>query len=166
MDFTVWAALVAGAVATVVMTIMMKGASAAGMTEMPSFELMTGSMVSGERGKAMVAGAFIHYVMMGTVAFGLAYAFIFSLIGEADWWLGALIGVGHGLVVGLMAMPMMPSMHPRMGERVATVGDGSDIWIESPGAMGRNWGAATPVGVLAGHAVYGLVHALVYGALV
>jgi len=165
-DFTIWAALVAGAVATAVMTIMMKGANEAGMTEMPSFELMTGSMVSGERGKAVAAGTFIHYVMMGTVAFGVAYALIFSLIGEADWWLGAFIGIGHGLVVGLMAMPMMPSMHPRVGDRVAIAGDRSDVWIDAPGVMGRNWGSATPVGVLAGHAVYGLVHALVYRALV
>jgi len=104
--------------------------------------------------------------MMGTVACGVAYALIFSLIGEADWWLGAFIGIGHGLVVGLMAMPMMPSMHPRVGDRVAIAGDRSDVWIDAPGVMGRNWGSATPVGVLAGHAVYGLVHALVYRALV
>ncbi|MDZ7678249.1 MAG: hypothetical protein U5K29_06835 [Acidimicrobiales bacterium] len=33
------------------------------------------------------------------------------------------------------------------------------------GLLGKNWGAMTPVGFIMGHALYGLVLALVYDAI-
>lgn len=166
MEFVLWAALVAGFVATLVMTTMIKMSAAAGMTEMPSFELMTGSMMSGDEKTAKTIGAFIHYVMMGTVVFGILYALLFQALDSTTWLTGLAIGVVHGVVVGIVFMPMMPAMHPRMGGAVAADQRGVGIRLSSPGVMGKNWGSMTPMGVLMGHAVYGIVLALVYDALV
>lgn len=133
---------------------------------MPSFEIMMGSMFTGDEARAKALGAMIHYVMMGTVAFGILYALLYGAFDSVEWWVGVAIGIVHGLVVGLVAMPMMPAMHPRMvaGEPIAPqVGE---IRLSPSGVMGKNWGAMTPLGVVMGHAVYGLVHALSYGALV
>ena len=38
--------------------------------------------------------------------------------------------------------------------------------LDPPGIMGVNYGKGTPLGLLMGHAVYGVVVALVYSALV
>ncbi len=166
MDFVLWAGFVAGFAATVVMSVMIMMAKAAGMTEMPPFPIMTGSMVSGDKRTATIVGTFIHYMMMGTIIFGLLYALLFAGFDSADWWLGVTIGVVHGLVIGVMAMPMMPAMHPRMTRAAVIAEPPREIQLNAPGLMGKNWGAMTPLGVLMGHAVYGVVHALVYSALV
>lgn len=173
-DFDIVAALIAGFVGTVVMSLMMNGAKAAGMTNMPPMPLVMGSMFSGERMTAMAIGSVLHFIVMGTVMFGLAYAGLFSVLDNDAWWIGLLIGVAHGLVVGVMAMPMMPKMHPRMGQDATidgpsstnTVQDGSGgLRVAAPGVLGSRWGGLTPVGLVMGHAVYGIVVALVYHRL-
>lgn len=168
-EFDVVAGLVAGLVGGVVMTLMMNGAKAAGMTNMPPMPLVMGSMVSGERKTAMAMGAVAHFIVMGTVVFGLAYAALFTAFDNDAWWVGLAIGVVHGLVVGVMAMPMMPKMHPRMDDD-ATALPGAETVTETPGGLrvaapgllGSRWGGMTPVGLIMGHAVYGVVVALVY----
>lgn len=106
---------------------------------------------------------------MGTVVFGLAYAFIFSIAGSAGWLLGLGIGVAHGILVG-MVMAMMPAMHPRMSGPAPAGGpvtvDAGEVHLSAPGPFGAAWGGMTPVGMTMGHAVYGVVVALVYKALV
>ncbi len=119
-EFRVLAALVAGFGPTVVMTVMMNGAKASGMDEhMPPMSLVMGAMMSGNRRTATGIRAMMHFVVMGTVIFGLTYAVLFTVFDNDAWWLGMFIGLMHGLIVGAVAMPMMPSVHPRM-ERDAT----------------------------------------------
>lgn len=170
-EFEIGPALLAGFVATIVMSLMMAGAKAAGMTNMTPMPLVMGAMFSGDRKKALTIGAMAHYLMMGTIVFGIGYAALFTAFDEDAWWLGALIGAVHGLVVGLMAMPMMPSMHPRMSSTLpgpdgqTVVETGGEVQLAAPGVLGARWGGMTPVGLLMGHVVYGLVLALVYTAL-
>lgn len=121
-DFNVAATLVAGFVATIVMTAMMTMASKAGMTQMPPMPLVMGSMMSGDRRKAMTIGAMLHYIVMGTILFGIAYALLFHAFGSSAWPVGVVIGVVHGLAVGLVFMPMMPAMHPRMEAQLVGAG--------------------------------------------
>lgn len=171
-EFHLVAALVAGLAATVVMTVMMNAAKAAGMTNMPPMPLVMGSMMSGNRRTATGIGAMMHFVVMGTVIFGLGYTVLFTVFDNDAWWLGMVIGLVHGLVVGAMAMPMMPSVHPRM-ERDATsrgLSGGAtvteragEVRVAAPGMLGSRWGQMTPIGILMGHAIYGVVLALVYG---
>ena len=114
---------------------------------------------------------------MGTVVFGSLYAALFVALGDASWWIGAVVGVAHGLVVGAMFMPMMPTMHPRMSRSAAPARTGLDratvteqpdgeVRLAPPGFMGKDWGAMTPGGLVMGHAVYGVVAALVYSSVV
>jgi hypothetical protein len=168
MDFSVVAGLLSGIVATTVMSMMMKMAAAMGMTQMPPMELITGSMLTGDTTKAKQIGFVLHWIMMGTVVFGLGYALIFSIAGSASWLLGLGIGIVHGIAVGLI-MPMFPAMHPRMSgptgpEGPVTVEDGQ-VHLSAAGPFAAAWGAMTPVGLIVGHAAYGLVLALVYQAV-
>jgi len=172
-DFNAVGALVAGFAATIVMTAMMTMASRAGMTNMPPMPLVMGSMMSGDRRKAMAVGAMLHYIVMGTVLFGIGYALLFHAFGSSAWPVGVAIGVG--LAVGLVFMPMMPAMHPRMEAQLVGAGApaegavvqevGGEVRLSGPGVLGKDWGGMTPAGLLMGHAVYGLVLALVYTAM-
>ncbi len=117
-------------------------------------------------------GIMIHYIVMGTVVFGIAYAALFAGLGSATALTGALIGAVHGIVFGAMAMPMMPAIHPRMTSSVSTVRQpavdvtGGAVVLSAPGFFGSRWGAMTPIGLVVGHIVYGVVTALAYSALV
>lgn len=173
MEFELLPALVAGFVATVVMSALVTMAKRMGMTDMPPFPLVTGTMFSGNEDRARLIGGFVHYGMMGTVVFGVAYALVFDATGSSGWVTGLVTGVAHGVLVGLV-MAVMPVMHPRMERSLVTAGaggatvdrgSGGQVRLAEPGVFGSRWGAMTPVGILMGHAVYGLVLALVYGAL-
>jgi hypothetical protein len=137
-------ALAAGFVATLVMTLMMNGAKAAGMTDMPPMPLVIGAMFADDRKKAMAIGGMAHFVMMGTIVFGLGYAALFTAFDEDAWWLGAIIGAVHGLVVGVMAMPMMPSMHPRMSDALA--GSGQTVSDPVGPSSSPRRGSSVPAG--------------------
>lgn len=169
MTFEVVPALVAGLAATLVMSAMMRMAASAGMTRMPPMPLLMGSMMTGEPRQAQRLGAMLHYVVMGTVVFGLLYATLFTWFDSTSVLTGVAIGAVHGLVVGAMAMPMMPAMHPRMS--ASSEGPPADtssgiVSLSAPGFFASNWGSMTGVGIVAGHVVYGLIAALLYGALV
>lgn len=170
MEFSILAALVAGLAATAVMSVMMKMAGVAGMTDMPPMELVTGSMMSGDPDTAQRIGIMVHWIVMGTVVFGLGYALLFTLFDSASVGLGALIGAAHGAMVGLVFMPMMPAMHPRMTTDDLVDGPvrtaGGTVTLAAPGVLGSRWGGMTPIGLLIGHVVYGIVAALVYQVLV
>lgn len=169
MTFEIVPALIAGLAATLVMSAMMAMAASAGMTRMPPMPLMMGSMMTGDPRQAFRLGAMIHYLVMGTLVFGLLYAALFTSFDSSSVLTGVAIGAVHGLVVGGMAMPMMPAMHPRMSASpdgpAADTSTGT-VALSAPGFFGSNWGAMTPVGLVAGHVVYGLIAALIYGALV
>ncbi|MEX2549010.1 MAG: hypothetical protein WD638_02185 [Nitriliruptoraceae bacterium] len=168
--FDVLAALVAGLLGAIAMTLMMQAASAMGMTKMPAMALIQGTMVTGDESKAKQIGFVTHVIMMGTVVFGLLYAALFVALDDAGALTGILIGLAHGIVAGI-AMAMMGRMHPRMdpppvagnGEVVTTVS--GEVRVVEPGLFAKNYGPMTPMGLLVGHVIYGLVVALVYGAL-
>lgn len=167
MEFSLLGALVGGLVATIVMSAMMKTASSMGLTQMPPMHQISGTMFSGDEDVANKIGFAVHYAMMGTVVFGLIYAGIIAAVGVNAVLAGVVIGLVHALIVGGMAMPMMPAMHPRMG-KVPVSGGGTvtqehgELRLSAPGFFGARWGTMTPAGVIAGHVVYGLVLGLVY----
>lgn len=170
MEFSLLGGLIAGFAGTAVMSTMMKGAGRIGLTDMPPMEMVTGSMMSGDPDRAKQVGTMLHWLMMGTLLFGLGYAAVLSSLASTTWVTGILVGAAHGLVVGLVFMPMMPAMHPRMKADVTFDGtlttSGGTVQLAAPGVLGAKWGGMTPVGLVMGHAVYGLVFALVYGAFV
>lgn len=171
MVFEVLPALIAGLAGTLVMTAMMTLASGMGLSRMPPMTLVAGSMISEDPGRARRFGVSIHYIGMGTVVFGIAYAALFAGLGSASAPTGAVIGAFHGIAVGALAMPMMPAVHPRMTssptprQPVVAVRGGTMI-LSAPGIFGSRWGSITPLGLVIGHVAYGVVAALAYSALI
>lgn len=169
MTFQVIPALIAGFVGTVVMTAMMSLAGKMGLTRMPPMTLVTGSLMSSDPERARRLGIMMHYIVMGSVVFGLIYAAVFTGVDSASVLTGLVVGAVHGVVVGAMAMPMMPAMHPRMATAPVSGSldtEGGTVTLSEPGFFGANWGGMTPVGLLVGHMVFGIVVAVVYAALV
>ncbi|MEJ2440292.1 MAG: hypothetical protein P8Z72_11590 [Gammaproteobacteria bacterium] len=83
------------------------------------------------------------------------YYLVFSSVGHHDRWFGALIGALHGLFLLIVAMPLLPHLHPR----IATEYDGPDAnrRLEPPGFLGLNYGRMTPVTTVIGHMLYGAI---------
>lgn len=170
MEFNLIAGWVGGFVGTVAMTLLMKMGTSMG--NMPPMPVIQGAMFTDDEGTARKIGMFTHVIMMGTLIFGTTYAALFAAFGTASWLTGVLIGLVHAVVAGAIGFPMMGSAHPRMESAAAFSGDTTyearpgSLRIASPGFFGVNYGSGTPMGLLMGHAVYGLVVALVYGAFV
>ncbi|MDF1521818.1 MAG: hypothetical protein P1P87_03240, partial [Trueperaceae bacterium] len=136
------AALLAGVLGTVVMTMLMLMAPRMGMPKM-DMTGMLGTMVVPPGGAAQALGAAMH-VMMGAVL-AIVYALLWSWgLGSPNWAGGVALGLAHGVVAAVM-MPAITRMHPRKPE--------------------SEGGAMAVVGILMGHLVFGLVVAWTYGAL-
>ncbi len=135
------AAVIAGLVGTVVMTMLMVVAPAMGMPKMDIVGML-GSMFTTNKGTATVVGWVVH-LMLGAV-FAIIYAFAWSQgIGSPNWLWGLIFGAVHA-VVAIVMMPTMMRMHPRPPKTAA--------------------GPMTMAGQLIGHMLFGLVVALVYAA--
>jgi uncharacterized membrane protein YagU involved in acid resistance len=119
---------------------------------MPKMDIvgMLGSMFTKDGNTAL---GWMMHLMMGII-FALMYAVLWSLhIGAATLVFGALFGIGHWLIAGLI-MGGVPMVHA--GVKAGTV--------QAPGVyMMNNGGIMAFMGGLIGHVVYGLVVALVYG---
>ncbi len=144
-------AIVAGLGGTVVISLLMAMAPRMGMPKMAIWEML-GTMFSKEGNLAL--GWIMHF-MMGVV-FAIIYAALWAVgIGSATLLSGVVFGVVHFLIAGLM-MGGMPMLH--VGIKAGTV--------KAPGVLMLNTGVMGLMGGLIGHAVYGLVVALVYGAFI
>jgi hypothetical protein len=164
MDFNWWEGLVAGALATFVMTALMQMGAAMGMTRM-NMAVMLGSMFRRDPGSARSLGMTLHF--MNGLAFGVLYALVWWAIDPADladaWWIGVVFGAVHG-VVAMAMMPVMSGMHPRVRSDALAVsgGTGAEVRLPPFGFGGRGFGAMTPMGILLGHLVFGVVWGLVF----
>lgn len=143
------AAIVAGLVGTLVMSMVMVMAPKMGMPKMDIVGML--STMFSKKG-IPVLGWMMH-MMMGII-FALVYAFLWSQgIGAATWLYGLIFGAAHWLVVGVI-MAMIPMMH--IGIRSGSV--------KAPGLYmtGNGGGMKAFIGGLMGHMIFGLVIALVY----
>ena len=154
MDWDFGAAVLAGLVATGVMTILLY----MGRMMMPEKMTMNilhmeGTMVTRNTGQAYVAGFMMHF-MLG-VGFAIIHTLLFQVFDlESDlvlWGIG--FGIGHWVLVGI-GMGMMGGIHPMMKN-----GD-----MLAPGAFVKNFPPMTVMGFLMVHIVYGLTVGLVYDA--
>ncbi len=138
--------VLAGLVATAVMTILMYAGRAMGMQmDMPR---MLGLMFAGPGSGGVVYGlGLMMHFMMG-IAFAVVYTLLFDAFGvNASWLWGGAFGAAHGVIAG-MAMTMMPVMHPRMGAGEV---------LAAPGPFGVNYGSMVPLGIIMLHVVFGAV---------
>lgn len=141
-----------GFVATVVMTTMMAAALPLGLSRV-SLPFILGTMITADRGRANVVG-FITHVIGGWVL-ALLYALAFDRWHVAHWWIGAILGLVHGLFLLTVVMPLLPGVHPRMASEMR--GPEPTRELEPPGFMALHYGQWTPVVVLVVHIVYGTI---------
>jgi hypothetical protein len=141
-----------GLVATAAQAAVLFGSQRLGYSRL-SLPFLIGTMFTGERSAANAAGAVFY--SLGGWLFAFIYYFLFSELGGAGGWLGALIGTLHGLVLLTTLAPLMPYVHPRM----ATEYDGPNYRrrLQPPGFLALHYGYRTPLTTLVAHAVYGAI---------
>jgi uncharacterized membrane protein YagU involved in acid resistance len=141
-----------GFVATVVLTAIIYSTQALGMTRM-NIAYLLGTMFTPNRDRAKLIGVLVHFVN-GWI-FSLVYIAAFHSWGQANWWLGAIIGLVHASFVLAVGMPTMPALHPRMANE--QYGPTVVRQLEPPGFFALHYGIRTPISILAAHAVFGAI---------
>lgn len=141
-----------GFVATMVLTSLMSAGQGLGFSRM-SIPFMLGTMFTPDRDRAPIVGFAVHIV--NGWLFALLYALAFESWGRATWWLGAGIGLVHGLAVLLVLMPLLPGLHPRMASEYQ--GPEPTRALEPPGFLALNYGRRTPLIALLAHVLYGVI---------
>jgi hypothetical protein len=141
-----------GLLASAAMAIILEFSRSQGISRI-SLPFLFGTFFSARRSHAAVLGLGLYF--LGGWLFAYGYALVFLSLGEASWWLGALIGLLHGIFLLAVFLPSLPAVHPRM----ATEYDGpvAASRLEPPGFFGLNYGRQTPVVTLAGQTLYGLI---------
>jgi len=154
MDYSGAAAVGAGVLATVIMTIPMYMGLMMMPRQMPMNILyLLGSMMTPARGPAYVMGAMMHLGM--GIVFALIHTGIYQALDLASnlaaW--GILFGFVHWIVVG-MGLGMMRVMHPlvKKGE------------LQDPGAFATGYPPMTVMGFLMLHLLFGLLVDVFYEA--
>ena len=141
-----------GFVGAIVLTGVLAGSQALGLTRM-NIPFMLGTMATPDRDRAKVVGFGMHLV--NGWLFAALYAAAFRSWRRASWWLGALIGLVHALFVLVVAMPLLPGLHPRMASEQR--GPTPTRQLEPPGFLALNYGRRTPTSVVAAHLLYGAI---------
>jgi hypothetical protein len=141
-----------GFVGTVVLTALMAGSQGLGQSRI-SLPYLLGTMFTPNRDRAKLFGILIHFV--NGWLFSLLYIAAFHAWGMSSWWLGALIGLVHASFVLAVAMPVLPSLHPRMANE--QYGPTVVRQLEPPGFLGLHYGVRTPASNLFAHAVFGAI---------
>lgn len=150
--------LLGGFAGTVVLTTLLGGSQGLGLTRM-NLPYMLGTMVTPNRDRAKLVGFGLHF--LNGWLFAAVYAAAFRRWQRATWWLGAAIGLVHGLFVLAAAMPMLPALHPRMASEQR--GPTPTRQLDPPGFLALNYGYRTPLSVVLAHLLYGGVLGSLYG---
>ncbi len=147
-----WSMMIWGLAATVAMTTILQGAQGLGLSRL-SLPFLAGTFFTGDRRRAVVIG--MVFSVIGGWGFAFLYFVLFASLGVYTWWLGAGVGILHGLFLLVCGLPLLPYLHPRMASEY----DGASTvrQLEPPGFIGLNYGHRTPLTTLAGQAVYGAV---------
>jgi hypothetical protein len=148
MDWVGWAFF--GLIATAALTAVMVAAQLAGFTRL-DLPLVLGTVVTEDPDRARAAGFVIHLAVGEGFAFG--YAATFALVGFSSWWLGALLGLLHGIVALAVLVPVFAGVHPRMASTRA--GPATTAVLEPPGLLALSYGVQTPAVAMAAHLAYG-----------
>lgn len=139
-----------GLIATIAMTVILQVSLGIGLSRI-SLPFLVGAYFTDDRQIALVAG-FVLYTIGGWL-FAFFYFFVFVSVDTYTWWLGALLGLLHGLVLLSVVLPLLPFVHPRMASEYHGVTDRRHL--EPPGFLGLNYGRGTPLSTVFAQTVYG-----------
>jgi hypothetical protein len=149
----IWGALVGGLVGTIVLTTTLRAASELGLTRM-DLPFLLGTAVTPDRARAKLIGYVLHFV--SGIVFALGYWAVFAATGVSGAWIGALLGLVHGLFAGTaLVSVLLPVVHPRMGTGFDAAGDAP--LLEPPGFMLVNYGRQTQLAMIVAHIAYGAI---------
>lgn len=139
-----------GAIATAAMTGLMQGAQGMGFSRL-SIPFMVGTIFSSDRRIATVVGFAVYF--LGGWIFAFVYFLILTSLDLLTWWAGGLLGLLHGLLLLVAALPLFPLIHPRMtSDFDAPV---ARPVLEPPGFLGLHYGGGTPATMLIAQGLYG-----------
>jgi uncharacterized membrane protein YagU involved in acid resistance len=144
--------LVWGVIATAVMVSIMAASQDLGWSRLSMSFLLGAAFTSNRRG-ANVVGAVLYFI--GGWLFAFFYYLFFSVVGTASAWLGAIVGLVHGVLLLTILLPLMPYMHPRMASEYD--GPSSERRLEPPGFLALHYGSRTPLAALLAHVLYGAI---------
>jgi hypothetical protein len=145
--------LVAGAIATTVLTTVIRAGSELGLTRM-DLAFMLGTAFTENRTRAKAIGYACHFAIGLLIAF--AYAAVFVVVGRSTWGIGAIGGAVHALFVSTVLVNiLLPAVHPRMGTPETTANQVA--LIEAPGFLMLNYGRNTFLLNLVAHIAYGAI---------
>jgi hypothetical protein len=145
--------LVAGAVATTVLTTVIRAGSELGLTRM-DLAFLLGTAFTENRTRAKAIGYACHFAIGLLIAFG--YAAVFVVVGRSTWWLGAIGGAIHALFGStVLVNVLLPAVHPRMGTPDTTANQVA--LIEAPGFLMLNYGRNTFLLNFVAHLAYGAI---------
>lgn len=149
--------LLAGFVATLVLTTMTRAAGELGLTRM-DIPFLLGTAVTENRRKAKGIGYVFHFAL--GIVFAMLYAALFAVLRQPSWWLGALLGMLHALFTATVLLNvLLPIVHPRIGTP-DTAADEISL-LEPPGFLMLNYGRNTFLVTLAAHVAYGAIIGLI-----
>lgn len=141
-----------GFVATLVLTTILSASQSLRQTRM-SMPLVLGTLVSGDLDRVQRYGFALHF--LNGWLFSILYGLVFESLGRATWWIGAALGLVHGLFILAVVLPVLPSVHPRMaGEHRQPE---PTALLEPPGFLGLHYGPRTPLVTLGAHLAYGAI---------
>jgi hypothetical protein len=144
--------LIWGFAGTVVLTTVMSLSQGLGFTRM-NLPYLLGTIFTPNRDRAKVYGVALH--LLNGWMFSLVYVAALHASGFFSWWFGALVGLVHGAFVIVVAMAVLPGMHPRMASEIQ--GPTVVRQLEPPGFLGRNYGIRTPISALVAHIIFGAI---------
>lgn len=141
-----------GLIATLVLTGIMSVSQELGFSRM-AIPFLLGTMMTPSRDRAPFLG-FLGHVFIGWV-FAVGYALVFSTLGRSGVLVGGALGLLHGVLVLVVAMPLLPGLHPRMASEHHGPEPTRDL--EPPGFLALNYGRRTPLVALVAHLLYGAI---------
>ena len=146
-------ALAGGLLGTLALSTLVRVATELGWTRM-DLALILGTVLTQNRRKARAVGYVLHATM--GVLFAFAYAEMFQLIGWSSWWLGAILGAAHAVIMSTVVLNvLLPVVHPLMGTPETAANEFA--LIEPPGFLMLNYGRNTFAVTLLSHIVFGAV---------
>jgi hypothetical protein len=149
---SLWSWLLWGFVGTVVLTTILSVSQGLRLTRM-NLPYMLGTMLTPSRDRAKVLGFAVHLVN-GWV-FSLLYVAAFQAWGRATVLIGAAVGLVHVGFVLTAGMQILPGLHPRMASEEQ--GPSVTRQLEPPGFLALNYGARTPLSMVAAHLLFGAI---------
>ncbi|HWI13847.1 MAG TPA: hypothetical protein VNT02_06315, partial [Burkholderiales bacterium] len=109
-----------GMIAALSMIALLYASQNLGWTRL-NLPFLLGSMFTDDRRAANVLGFLLYLVIGWFIAF--FYYLVFEVVGGASWWIGAITGFVHGMLVLTAFFPLLPYLHPRMASEY----DGPDV---------------------------------------